>query len=369
MNRERLAAQLLVTFVGELEEQVRQMNADLLALEATPTAAEPMRSVFRVAHTLKGAARAAGVPAIESACHALESMLIPVRDGQRPITAEEFAHLFRAADALADAGERLRRGEDLTGGGLARLAGEVAGVPAATAPPPPARPAATVAEPEAAAMPVAPRASSGRGAVRVEEAKLEALFAAASELSTAVASVGELGDDLRALGAAAEACSVRWRRVQRRLRLAAERASTSSELRRELDSLDEAVTTLVEDASRAARRGKQDAHALAGASAELTRHVYGLHTRPLADGLEPLPRLVRDLATAAGKSVRLETSGGEVEADRAVLDALREPVVHLVRNAVDHGIESPDVRARRGKSTRGRVSVSALVLGDRLVVQ
>ena len=80
MNRDELAARLSATFTAELEEQVRTMNADLLALEANPADAERLKSLFRVAHTLKGAARAAGVPPVEQACHALETLLAQARE-------------------------------------------------------------------------------------------------------------------------------------------------------------------------------------------------------------------------------------------------------------------------------------------------
>jgi two-component system chemotaxis sensor kinase CheA len=81
MNRGSLAARLLAAFLEDLEEQLRAMDADLLALEAHPADGERLRSLFRVAHTVKGAARAAAVPLVEEACHALEARLAEVRDG------------------------------------------------------------------------------------------------------------------------------------------------------------------------------------------------------------------------------------------------------------------------------------------------
>src|SRR5712691_4380971 len=105
MNKEQLAARLLTTFLAELDEQVRTMNADLLALEAEPADVERLKSVFRVAHTLKGAARAAAVAPVEQACHALETLLADAREGRLTLGPEEFALLFSAADALSDAGK------------------------------------------------------------------------------------------------------------------------------------------------------------------------------------------------------------------------------------------------------------------------
>src|SRR5712692_448764 len=101
-------APLLATFLVELEEQVRTMNADLLALEAEPADAERLKSLFRVVHTLKGAARAIAVAPIEQACHALETLLAGAREGKRSLGPEEFALLCSAADALLEAGQRLQ---------------------------------------------------------------------------------------------------------------------------------------------------------------------------------------------------------------------------------------------------------------------
>ena len=96
MNKDALAARLRATFLGELDEQVRTLNADLLALESAPRDSERLRSVFRVVHTLKGAARAAGVPLVETVCHDLETGLVSVRDGKGVLLDADFTRLFAA---------------------------------------------------------------------------------------------------------------------------------------------------------------------------------------------------------------------------------------------------------------------------------
>ncbi len=127
MSSDGLAARLLATFVDELDEQIGALNADLLALESQPTDPDRLNSVFRVAHTLKGAARAANVPLVEQVCHELETLLAGARDGTVPLGAEQFALLFAAADALTDAAQRLRSGEGLDDSLLARLAAQQPG--------------------------------------------------------------------------------------------------------------------------------------------------------------------------------------------------------------------------------------------------
>ena len=177
MNKDQLARRLLATFAGELEEQVRTMNADLLALEATPGDAEHLKSLFRVAHTLKGAARAAGVPVVEQVCHALEARLADARDGMLPLGREELALLFSAADALADAGQRLNAGRGLEDSPLAGLLQTVTGAkrrPPRSASTHPTAPAPTPAAPS----PIEPTDSQ----VRVDARKLDALVASTGQL-------------------------------------------------------------------------------------------------------------------------------------------------------------------------------------------
>ena len=108
MSTDALAARLLATFLDELDEQVRALNEELLALESQPADRQRLQSVFRIAHTLKGAARAASVPLIEQVCHELETLLAAARDGTVSLGAEQFAPLFTAAAALANASPRLR---------------------------------------------------------------------------------------------------------------------------------------------------------------------------------------------------------------------------------------------------------------------
>ncbi len=121
MNREQLTARLLATFVGELVEQARQMNEDLLGLEREPQDRERLKALFRVAHTLRGAARASGIALVEQTCQVLEGMLVDARDGRGTLGPPEFALLHQAADALHDAGQRLGNGTSLEGSPLAQL--------------------------------------------------------------------------------------------------------------------------------------------------------------------------------------------------------------------------------------------------------
>ena len=113
MPNDALGARLLAIFGEELGEQVQQLNDFLLALERSPSDSESLGGVFRVMHTLKGAARAAGVLEVESLCHLLETDLARARDAAAPLGGAAIALLFEAADALGDARDRLAAGSSL----------------------------------------------------------------------------------------------------------------------------------------------------------------------------------------------------------------------------------------------------------------
>ena len=139
MNKAALIESLMSTFVEEVAEHVRSFNRDLLALESGQgDPAGLLQSLFRTAHNLKGAARAVDVALVESACHGLEDILARARDGERPLDAEAFAILFATADAIQDAGARLKEKQSLAASPLAALISRLMAAPGAAARPVPA---------------------------------------------------------------------------------------------------------------------------------------------------------------------------------------------------------------------------------------
>ena len=225
---DELLQRLLVTFQLELAEHVRALNENLLALEKDPAgsaAGEQLKSVFRAAHSLKGAARAVGVRPIEELCHHLEDLLRGLQDQTAPLGEENFAVLFKAADALDLARQRLASGQDLAGGPIEALTrllaasaksrqralapGTAARRSAAPSPatadlPASARGRGSVrgelpAPDSGAAVPVAP-ASSAQSMVRVPAAKLDSLLALSGELLVADRRLGTAQEGLAVLG-------------------------------------------------------------------------------------------------------------------------------------------------------------------------
>jgi len=371
MSPDELAARLLATFAGELQEQVRAMNEALLALEATPGQVEHVHTLFRVAHTLKGASRAAGVPGVERVCHTLESLLAEVRDGRKELEAKDFQQLFAAADALAAAGEHLSAGGDVDDARLSAVLRALKGGAAYEAPSPPsARAPSAPAPPRPAPLqPGAPEPASvaAEGQVRIAASKLDALMASSGDLLVVGGRPALRAAEAEDLHGALARCSTRWRDDSRRLLLTLHRQGAGAAEPSVL-ALGEDLQRLTREAGRLATAARRDARALAKNVDDVMTHAGTLRMRPFSEACEALPRAVRDLATSAGKEVDLRLSGGDVEADRVVLDGLREALLQLVRNAVDHGIEAPSVRAAAGKPRAGSIRVGAELTGERLRV-
>lgn len=375
MNREELTRRLLTTFVSELDEQVRHMNEDLLALESDATNTERLKSLFRVAHTLKGAARASGVTVVEQACHHLEGMLVAPRDGRQTLASNDFALLYSAADALNDAGQRLRSGTSLDDSPLAALRDRLKFGGGAPSPLPPREPMRAVVPPGIPAPEQPPLATPpARGdrrsetQVRIEAEKLDSLLAASGQLLIAGGRINGRRDELAALHERTSAWAAAWQRYERQVRVELERSGARPALLHGINDLREGLKHLVQQSSQLSTLATEDSRTLAQATDDVGDRVRRLRLRPFSEACEALPRIVRDIGATSGKEVDLELRGTTLEADRTVLDGLRQALGQLVRNAIDHGIEPPDKRVAAGKPRRARIEVSAAVTGDRLQV-
>ncbi|MEO5904483.1 MAG: response regulator [Gemmatimonadaceae bacterium] len=350
-----LAARLTLTFAAELDDSQRTLVADTLALERDPSEAERQRSVFRIMHTLKGAARAAGVPAIESLCHAMETELSRGKASGAPLSPSHLALLLTIADAFAEASQQLKRGEKVTDDGVAPLLHRIAGrgsaaasgsaprqvstlvlpappVPTPAMPPAPEKESDAEPNPPEATPDQTRRITDSDDQVRIGVASLDGLLAVTGEV----------------------------------LRLASRMEDQPTNLTRAIEEIDD--PTMRTSMMQLARRFDSDVHVLHTLSSRLIDSVRRLRQRPFADIVEALPRVVRDVSMSVGKPAELIVEGGELEADRPVLEMLREPLLHLVRNAVDHGIEPPAARAAAGKPAEGIVRVKAAMRADRLRV-
>lgn len=342
-GEEQLQRRLRALFAEELDEGVQKLADGLLTMEkqaGSVPPAELVQELFRVAHSLKGAAHAAGVPAVVSVCSRMEDALGGVRDSAAAPDSATVSALLARADELA---------------GLAGALGNADG--------PAARPRGSVPAqaPLGQATP-APASPAGReDIVRVRVERVDGLIRHATDALVAARRMHEAMAQAEAVAAAVEA-------ARTRLRSPGGSAPGGAVV---LDPVRGDVAGLLNEAARAVdiltRRLEATEHVLHHATGGLAEAAQQLRTQPFALACTALERAARDAAAAAGKKVHLVVDG-EVEVDRSVVAALRDVLLHLVRNAVDHGIETPDVRRRAGKPEVGAVEVTAALEGGVLQV-
>jgi two-component system chemotaxis sensor kinase CheA len=321
MDKHKLLATLQATFAVELEEQLASLRAGLLALASDPRSVEQVAAALRAAHTIKGAARAVSANEVEERCHAIEDELGAVRDGSVEVDRALLAQLSAAIDLVEVAGTRLRLGDTSASIPLAAEAlftGDSSGM-------------------QASRLRISTVAG---GSLRVSLSKLDALLARSEETSGAAARLDHRRDALEKI----QAVVVEWRRTP-----ADDAATRLAWLEREL-------------AAFTVELGR-DLKALRRASDVLDLDVRSLRMSPFSDAAFGLDRGVDDAASASGTVAELVLEGAEVELDAAIVEALRAPLMHLARNAVDHGLESAEERLRVGKPAVGKVIVRAVHLG------
>lgn len=375
-------ASLLELFSLEADAQTQVLSAGLLALERNPTQADQLEACMRAAHSLKGAARIVGVDAGVSVSHVMEDCLVSAQEGRLYLQPEHIDALLQGTDLLMriatpgnDVGpadiegyvalmERLLDPSQLTA--------KVAPPPAPPAPPPEPLVEALPPEPEPA-PPVAsdpPRQNKrmtegGERVLRVTAERLNSLLDLSSK---SLVETQRLKPYLASLQ--------RLKRIQ-------------SQSVRALDTLDGQLKTLdlnleAQEALADTRRLLSEAQTLlaekhaeldefgwqAGQRAQvLYDTALACRMRPFADVLAGQVRMVRDLGRSLGKQVRLEIEGEKTQVDRDVLEKLEAPLTHLLRNAVDHGIEMPEQRVLAGKPPEGLIRLRASHQAGLLVLE
>jgi two-component system chemotaxis sensor kinase CheA len=404
-------------FLAESREHLSACNQLLLEWERTPANAAPVGGLFRAVHTVKGMAATMGYARVTDLAHRAENLLDVLRRGTRPPTDELLQLLFRARDALEQAVELsvVGREDELqvaeVVADLERVTAQLAGPSRRVAPEPvPEPPPAGGAGGAGGGAGARPARAQGR-LVQVTlraEAQLKgprALLAlkrveALGTVSqvTPPATVFEAEDfDGRfsfrldatapaeqiegAVRAAGDVEHVRVGGAEQRAAVApgaepggpggGEEAGRSRHIRvdlRRLDGLMDLIGELV------TARGRLNQLALerrdpaiddvaiqvSRLSSDLQAEIIQARMTPVWQVFDRFPRLVRDLARELGKQVAFRVEGKEIELDRAILDELGDPLLHLLRNAVDHGIESPAERRQRGKKAEGEIVLAAV---------
>lgn len=350
---------LRATFKAEAEEHLQAMSAGLQSLEGTEEAGRPaiVETVYREAHSLKGAARAVNRTDVEQLCQAMETVFASWKRGETRPRAEQVAVLLRAADAAAGAVAAAAEIEPDT---LAALVRQIEGAPAAAEGARAAPAAAESAPPPAAAAPPA-----GPDTVRIPTAKLDQLIRGLEEFLPSKMAAAQRAADLRDLESVLERWQAEWSGVLPRVRSAqsaADRnaAPSHADLLRLLEFADwnhHQLKVLEEKVRALARAAAHDRHEMDKRVGDILESSKKLALLPCRTVFAALPKTVRDICRDQGKEADLIILGGEIEVDKHILEELKDPLTHIVRNCVDHGIEPPELRASRGKPRRGTIRI------------
>jgi len=397
MLDEDIMRQLRATFKMEAKEHIQAMNRVLLALEDDPPEderAELLKEIFREAHSLKGSAGAADVPEIEGVAHRLESVFSVAKSGDLELTSDLCDVLYEGIDAaeviVATTMEGEAHGLDLPtlhrrldaaeegrviapGDGPGQEASEVEAL----------EPQGTVEDGGGAGQAAGAAAGGGRRrggqglaqgteeSIRVSTDKLDSLMTQAGELMVAGLKIDQRLKELEAVTHATEDWNREWLKIRAaHSQLLHENGDERIRpLLRFLNENERVLKELAGEVSDLWRGLSRDALLLSRVTSDVSEEVMKVRMLPIATVLNIFPRMVRDLARQKEKDVDLVIEGAETELDRNVLEEIKDPLVHLVRNAVDHGIEKPDEREAAGKPRVGTVTVRAYQKGSNIVVE
>jgi two-component system chemotaxis sensor kinase CheA len=382
--------EIVKDFLIESNENLDRLDQELVKLESEPSSKDLLASVFRTIHTIKGSCGFLGFARLEKLAHAGESLLSRLRDGKLCLSAEITSGLL----AMVDAVRRMLAAIQASGQDgeedyaplielLARLQGETGELPATLICKPPVAP--LVVETSPVPLDLRPVTDSESESLAPDPAKIVGVLTEprlvepndpAQALEIQEKGRHKTGEILVADGAA-----------RREELLAAEQTVESRNPQAAMETIRVGVTlldrlmNLVGELVLARNQllqfsnGTQDAGFQAVSqrmnliATELQEEVMKTRMQPIGNIWNKFPRTVRDLAHSCGKEVRLVMEGQDTELDRTIIEAIKDPLTHLVRNSMDHGIEAPETRKRTGKDPTGILTMRAFHEGGQVNIE
>ncbi|MET1081427.1 MAG: response regulator [Pseudomonas sp.] len=336
-------------FRSEAQSNAQVLNQGLLALDHDLDDLGVIEPLMRAAHSIKGAARIVNLEPIIGLAHAMEDCLVAAQNGQLRLTKQHIDQLLVGVDLI---GRVAAVDEAQSAHWLREQAAALAAVAAALA-----EPQAVVAPLPQTALTPAPATSRG-GLASLEAPVAEAFKVGAQNFDQILALASEtrvIGHSLQPLLGTLQGLKMAQQQWCAGLALGSEQEQLFAQLNQQFGEQ-------LDDLERFERR-------LLAASQGMLDEVLAVRMRPFRDAAQAFPRLVRDLARGLGKEARLEVEGLDTRIDREVLARLEAPLNHLLRNAVDHGIEEPEIRLAAGKPAVGSVRLEARHVAGQLHIQ
>jgi two-component system, chemotaxis family, sensor kinase CheA len=340
---------LLREFVTETNESLDVVDVELVRFEREPNNAKILDNVFRLVHTIKGTCGFIGLPRLEALAHAAETLMGKFRDGL-PATNEAVTLILATIDRIKAILDSLEREQREPEGSDADLIADLERMVERVAPPVP-RPTIGTLVPQTLERPLRPSEDSLDDLERAfRETKVEA------PIKPATPATEPGGPDDDSGKAANQTIRVTVDTLERLMTMVSELVLTRNQLleivRRHEDS-----------------EFKTPLQRLSNVTAELQEGVMKTRMQPIGNAWQKLPRIVRDLCKELGKQIDLEMQGADTELDRQVLDLIKDPLTHMVRNSADHGLETPAERRAAGKPERGCIRLSAYHEGGHIIIQ
>ena len=348
--------ELLREFLTETNESLDVVDVELVRFEQEPNNAEILANIFRLVHTIKGTCGFLGLPRLAALAHAAESLMGKFRDGM-PVTGDAVTLILTTLDRIKEILDALEKEQREPDGADIDLIHKLDGMAGQNVPP--------------------PQHTTGSLTYQVLERPLK----------PGEASLDELERAFRETPGPASAPDDMERRTSSEERRKSEKDDDKSEtrianqsIRVNVETLEHLMTMvselvltrnqLLEMARRQAENElKVPLQRLSHVTAELQESVMKTRMQPIGNAWQKLPRVMRDLSAELGKQINLELHGADTELDRQVLDRIKDPLTHMVRNSADHGIETPQDRRAAGKAEMGIVRLSAYHEGGHIIIE
>lgn len=345
--------EIIDEFLVEADELIASLDTNLVTLETTPNDLDLLNEIFRAAHTIKGTSSFLGFDQVSSLTHRMEDVLNKLRKSEMVVTAEIMDLLLASVDVLKQLLHNVRDGgqdtvdlTEITARLEAAAEGRVTLKSAA----------------DALAVTAVHNAEADWGAVDgIREIVTEARSTEPLSPGKVPSAARKPAHDKKATGE--QTIRVDVNRLDSLINLMGELVLGRNSLMQMVGKLDS------EAGASEFERVNQSAAAINYITTELQLAIMKMRMQPVGKVFSRFPRQVRDLARDAGKQIELVVSGEDTELDKSVIEEIGDPLVHLIRNSCDHGIETPDDRKAAGKHARGTIWLSASQEGSNIVIK
>ncbi len=367
-SSEEFFKKLLDTFKIEAEEHLQSISNCVLDLEATMDSVrsdEIIELALREAHSLKGASRAVNLFDIANICQSLEDVFSMIRKNEIKLTPNLFDLVHRTVDLMSDI--IVNQNSDITPEIEEQVDGIIAELEEVKKTVPLNQPK-KIEEVESLKLSPRPAVKSGTpvktaskpGTVRVTVSKLDTLLLQVEEMLTAKLTSLQHAEDLKNLRQTVFYWRKEWDKIERDFKHDHQKkVGQSNKIFTEISDWNNAFFRDIDlRLSELNKIAEQDNRALSGMVDNLLDDMKQVLMLPFSYLLDMFPKTVRDLAKSLGKTVHLEVIGDSIEVDRRLLDELKDPLIHILRNCVDHGIETPEARKLKNKKPQGNIVIS-----------